>query len=57
MKTIMVYPSPKLSPTEYVKGVGAAGAELPEAHAQALLDAGLVIKKPADKPAEKSEKK
>lgn len=51
-----VYPSPKLHPTEYLPGVGKDGADLPEEKAQALLDAGLVVKnKPAEKPAEKPE--
>lgn len=59
-KTLKVFPSPKLSPTEYVKGVGAEGAELPVEQAEALLAAGLVVKnkskanEPAA-PAEKSE--
>lgn len=47
-KTIRVYPSSKLSPVEYVAGVGADGAELTEAEAKPMLDAGIVVKnKPA----------
>jgi len=44
MKTIKVYPSPKLSPLEYVPGVGEDGAEIPEKEAEAMLEAGLVVK-------------
>ena len=43
-KTITVFPSSKLGPNEYVKGVGKDGAELPEKQAEALLAAGLVQK-------------
>ncbi len=58
-KTTRVYPSPKLSPTEYVAGVGADGADLPTEEAEALLKQGLVVKNkppatPADKPEDKS---
>jgi hypothetical protein len=54
-KTVHVKPNPKLNPTEYVPGVGAAGADLPEAEAEALLEAGLVVKSKPDAPAEKPE--
>jgi hypothetical protein len=54
-----VYPSLKLSPLEYVAGVGVDGADLPTDEAEALLAAGLVVKSkpkapdaPADKPEE-----
>lgn len=52
-----VYPNPKLSPLESVPGVGVDGADLPDEEAQALLDAGLVVKsKPKSaEPADKSE--
>ena len=56
--SIKVYPSPKLAETEYVPGVGADGAELSEEEAEALLQAGLVVKtkpKSPDAPAEKPE--
>jgi hypothetical protein len=57
-KMIQLFPSPKLSPTEYVPGLGAAGAEFPEEKAEALLAAGLAVKSKPNKPgtpAEKSE--
>ena len=54
-KTLRVYPSSKLGDTEYVKGVGADGADLPEKEAEALLEAGLV-QKSKPKPAEPAEK-
>lgn len=44
MKTLKVYPSPKLPALVYVPGVGVDGAELPEQEAEALLEAGLVVK-------------
>ena len=53
--TTRVYPNPNLAPTEYVPGVGAAGADLPNDEAEALLAAGLVVKtkpKAPDAPAE-----
>lgn len=55
---IKVYPSPKLSPTEYVPGVGVDGAELDAKEAEALLEAGLVVKnKPkSDEPAAPAKK-
>ncbi len=57
-KTMRVYPSPKLSPTEYVAGVGPDGADLPTEEAEAMLAAGIVVKsKPPAKPADKSEDK
>lgn len=43
-KTMRVYPSSKLSETEYVPGVGSDGADLPIEEAEALLAAGLVVK-------------
>ncbi len=57
-KTTRVYPSLKLSETEYVAGVGEDGADLPTEEAEALLKQGLVVKnkpKAPDAPAEKSE--
>lgn len=60
MKTMKVYPNPKLPEHTYLKGVGADGAELPEELAQAMVDAGLAVKtkpKPPEPPAEKSEDK
>lgn len=48
-----VVPNPKLADGEYVKGIGSAGAELPDREADALIKAGLVVeKKAADKPKE-----
>lgn len=57
-KMITVYPSPKLSPLEYVPGVGAAGADLPEKEAEPMLKSGIVVtsKPKSAEPAEKSEK-
>ena len=51
---IKVFPSSKLGPNEYVKGVGAGGTELPKKEAEALLAAGLVQK---SKTAESEDKK
>lgn len=53
-----VYPSPKLPPGNYIPGVGPDGADLPDEEAQALLDAGLVVKnKPkSDEPAAPAKK-
>lgn len=50
-KTIRVRPSPSLLPTEYVPGVGADGTDLPAKQAEALLEAGLVVRvKPKPEP-------
>lgn len=43
-KMMKVYPNPKLSDLEYVPGVGADGADLPDDQANALLEAGLVVR-------------
>lgn len=43
-KTMRVYPSSKLSETEYVPGVGVDGADLPVTEAEAMLASGLVVK-------------
>lgn len=40
-----VVPSPNLKTGEYVKGIGKAGAELPDKEAEALIKAGLVVEK------------
>ena len=44
-KMVTVIPSPTLAPTEYVRGVPAAGRVMPIDEAQPLLDAGLVVVK------------
>ena len=46
MKTVRVYPSPKLNAEagEYLPGIGAAGAELPEDEANDLVERGLAVK-------------
>jgi hypothetical protein len=52
-----IYPSPKLHPTEYIPGLGEAGAEFPTEQAEDMIARGLAVKskpKPAA-PAEKSE--
>lgn len=57
-KTVKVFPSSKLADGEYVKGVGADGADLPADQAEALLEAGLVVKnkpKAPEPPAEPEE--
>ena len=43
-KTVRVYPSPDLPPGEYLPGIGADGAELPEDEAKDLMDRGLAVK-------------
>jgi hypothetical protein len=50
-----VYPSPKLPPTEYVPGVGADGADLPNDEAEALLASGVVVKTKPKAPADPAE--
>ncbi len=57
-EVVTVIPSPNLSALEYVPGIGAAGKALPIEEAQPLLDAGLVVLKPAPlvKPAPDKEK-
>jgi hypothetical protein len=50
-----IYPSPKLADTEYLPGIGADGADLPEEEAQALLDAGLAVKTKPKAPAQPAE--
>ena len=57
-KTIKVFPSSKLSETEYVPGVGPDGAEVPADKAEAMLEAGIAVKskpKEPDAPAKESE--
>lgn len=50
-KSIYIKPLPG-HPLEYVPGLGESGASLPEAEAQALIDAGLAAKsKPKSEPA------
>lgn len=58
-ETVRVYPSPSLSPVEYVPGVGADGADIPRERAEALLASGAVTTtrpKPADAAAAAPEK-
>lgn len=59
MKTVRVYPSPKLNKEagEYLPGIGVDGADLPEAEAQDLVDRGLATtRKPKpEEPAEPAE--
>ena len=43
---ITIVPSPRLSPTEYVRGVPAEGISMRRTDAQPLLTAGLVTIKP-----------
>lgn len=47
---LRVYPSPDLPPTDYLPGIGAAGADLPEAEAQDLIDRGLAVTTPPAPP-------
>lgn len=43
---VRVYPSPDLPPTEYLPGIGAAGADLPAVQAQDLIDRGVAVTTP-----------
>lgn len=47
---LRVYPSPALPPTEYLPGIGAAGADLPEDAARDLIDRGLAVLTPPAPP-------
>lgn len=58
-KTVRVYPSSKLPETDYLPGIGADGADIPEDEAQEMLAAGLVVKtkpKAPEAPAESEDK-
>jgi len=53
-KMVTVVPSPRLAPTEYVRGVPAAGRVMSSDEAKPLLDAGLVVvKEPPASPAKR----
>mgnify|MGYP003479430823 FL=1 len=41
-----VYPSPYLPPTDYLPGIGAAGADLPTEEAESLIARGLATTTP-----------
>lgn len=50
---VHVYPSPDLPPTDYLPGIGAAGADLPADEAESLIARGLATTTPPAAPAEK----
>lgn len=48
-----VYPSPDLPPTDYLPGIGAAGADIPSEEAESLIARGLATTTPPAAPADK----
>ena len=48
-----VYPSPDLPPTDYLPGIGAAGADLPTAEAESPIPRGPATTTPPAAPADK----
>ncbi len=48
-----VYPSPDLPPTDYLPGIGAAGADIPAEEAESLIARGLATTTPPAAPADK----
>ena len=50
---VHVYPSPDLPPTDYLPGIGAAGADIPAEEAESLIARGLATTTPPAAPADK----
>ena len=51
-----IYPSPKLPLNEYLPGIGADGAEVPDEEAEDLIARGLAVKTKPSKPAAPAKK-
>lgn len=49
---VRVYPSPDLPPTEYLPGIGVAGADIPADEAESLVARGLATTTPPAAPAQ-----